>query len=638
MAERTVRTQVPLHARPLDRFVREARRFAATIRLIYGDKQADGKNVLQLLLLAVPAGADVRLQVEGSDEEPALRTLASQLEADEPDAPTKPTPQPTPVQAESIQAVPGAPGVAVGRALRPRAAAVAEQPATSPRKELERLEQALLAAERVTAALIDDDDPFCDIFRAQQTLLGDPDLRGELERAVQGGRPAHEAAGWAFAELQRRFDGLGPGFAAERHCDVADVRDRLLEALVGHADHQPGDGPTVLVLDEATPSRMATLDLEQVVGVVSTRGGPTSHAAIVARGRGIPLVFAAAPRLSSITDGQWLQLDGECGTIEPLPDGEARRRRSIGQQRPLSTGACVTSDNHPVTLRANLGAPGELEVARRGGAHGCGLLRTELLFAGRRGAPTVEEQVAAYARVARALAPHPVVVRLFDAGSDKPLPFLPANEQERNPALGLRGVRLLLRHRQVLARQLEAVGQARVESSCDLRVMIPMLNDVAELAQVRELAPDGLPLGAMVETPAAALLARSIAAQVSFVSIGSNDLTQYTLAADRQLSAAGGSLLHPAVLQLVACTVAAARAAHVECSVCGELAGDAGVAPLLVGLGVTTLSVAPPRLARIAAAIRRWASSELEELARRALALQDPVELDRLIRDSLKGT
>jgi len=626
MGRETIRTGVALHARPLDAFVRMARGFEATIQLIHGERQADGKNVLQLLLLAVPAGAEVTLVVDGPDEDHALQALGLQLRAGEEDTPPAAASSASPIHATS-----GAPGRAVGLATRPaRQELDTPEQVGTPAQERRRLVQALDAATRATDALIDEEDPFSDIFRAQHTMLEDPTLRGDLVRLVQQGQGARQAVLQTFARLQGSFDALGPGFAAQRHADVADLRDRLLEALgaPAWAPAPPVDDPLVLLLEEATPARMATLDPRRVSGVVSTRGGPTSHAAIVARGRGILLLFAPRSTVDRIQDGQWLLLDGDSGTIELLTEAEARRQQPAGLTPPTPIHRPSTRDGHPVVLRANLGAPGELALARQAGAQGCGLLRTELLFAGRVEAPSVDEQVTAYARIARAMAPHPVVVRLFDGGADKPLSFLP--EENSGP----RGIELLLRHPIVLRHQLQAVNRARLETGCDLRLMVPMVCDVTDLQPLQPLLPPGLPLGVMVETPAAALLAGSIAARVSFLSIGSNDLTQYTLAVDRQHATATsrpGAGLHPAVARLMAATARAAREAKVECSVCGELAADPRVAPLLVGLGITTLSMSPSCLAPVAAAIVRWPRDRLEQLGRRALELEDPLQLQRLL-------
>jgi phosphoenolpyruvate-protein phosphotransferase len=638
MPERAVRTKVPLHARPLDRFVRAARGFSAAIRVTYNHKSADGRNVLQLLLLAVPAGAEIVIHAEGPDADVALSTLCDQVGADPPAEGEQ-----APEHSSVLQGVPGASGAGVGVARFEVRLDVAPAEAGTLEEERERLERAFSSAEELTTQLVDGDDPFCDIFGGQLTLLGDPALRRDLLQAVAEGASARSALVSVFSSLEQKFDALESSFAADRHADVADVRDRLLDALtredlpqdeedeLGHAD--------VLVLREATPSRMATVDTQRVSAVISERGGPTSHAAIVSRGRGIPLVFIGPGMLEGkVDEGQWVFVDGDQGTIEPLAEDEVRRRRPTRLERPVEEGAipCATTDGKVVRLRVNLGAPGELAMARRVGAEGCGLLRTELLYFGHAEPPTALEQARAYTRVARALAPDPVLVRLFDAGSDKPLPFLPTDEEEPNPALGRRGLRLLLRHPRVLEDQLSAIHKAREQGADNLRAMIPMVTDLSELEEVSEAllnacGPYGQapPLGAMIETPAAAMLAGSLARRLDFVSIGSNDLRQYTLASDR--AAAAGPTVHPAELALIARVAAAAREAGIECGLCGELAGDPHVAPLLCGLGITSLSMAPPRIIAVRAAIRCRAWSELEELARRALALEDPRELEKLI-------
>jgi len=285
---------------------------------------------------------------------------------------------------------------------------------------------------------------------------------------------------------------------------------------------------------------------------------------------------------------------------------------------------------------ANLGAPGDLAAALEAGCDGCGLLRTELLYQGRTEAPSVEEQADAYGRVAAALAPRPVVVRLFDAGSDKPLAFLPGSpDHEPNPALGLRGLRLLRRHPRVLDDQLEAIARARDLTSSDISALVPMVVEPGDVALVRRAAADRCPVGAMIETPAAAALARAVAAEAAFLSVGTNDLTQYVLAADRQTGGMAG--LHPAVLRVMAGVARAAQEAGVPCSVCGELAGDARAAPLLAGLGLT-LSVAPALISRVRHLLEGWTREARGLLATQALELDDAQALDDLLRQNVKRT
>jgi multiphosphoryl transfer protein len=634
-SEVTVRTAVALHARPLDAFVRLARTFEATITVhLGGARQADGKTVIKLLLLAVPAGAEVTLTAEGEDAEAALAALGALLQgsreggdasrrADAATAAPAVSGASRRPSEQTITGAPGAPGIARGRALREAAeGSDQDQPAGTPDEERARFDAALAAARAATAALIDDDDPFSDIFRAQSTLLDDATIVEAVAVQLTKGAAAGAAVRTAFAELGAQFEALGAGFAAERHADVADVRDRILEAL-GHARLVARDDgradPLVLLLEEATPSRVAGLDPARVAALVSARGGPTSHAAIVARARRVPLVFAPAALTAEIVDGAPLEVDGAAGTLTPLSadaDLGADADLDAGARAQTATADLVTA-GHTITLRANLGAPGDLELAAQLGCQGCGLLRTELLFAGRAQSPSVEDQARAYARVADKLAPHPVNVRLFDAGSDKPLPFLPTPAAEPNPALGLRGLRLLERYPAVLRDQLEALALARRQSGLDLRAMVPMVVDADDLRRVRALLAglgddgegDALPLGAMIETPAAVELIDELLQVCAFVSIGSNDLAQYTLAADREARQAYGAA-HPALLRQIERVAAAARAAGVECSVCGELAGDPEGAPLLVQRGVTVLSLSPAQAPVVRGALARSASGE----------------------------
>ncbi len=571
MVERTIRTGRALHARPLDQFVRLARRHGCAIRLAHGAKSADGRNVTQLLLLGIPAGAEVRLSCDGPGELEAIAALAGLLTGAEPHA--EPPPAPLSATATGIHSAvvprlvlewtPGAPGIGVGR-LRRAARPVVEPgtPPLPPAEERARLERALASARTATDALIGgEDDPFCDIFRAQRTLLEDPALaQGLLARLEAAPLSAEGAVVAEFAAIEARFSELGTVFAAERHADVADVRDRILEALgISIAEGLGEEERIVLVLREATPSRMAVLDLARIAAVISERGGPTSHAAIVARGRGIPLVFARGETaaLDPAADGERLMVDGTNGVIAWLGEFQEPAAAPPPERAGVALGPARTADGERIYLRANLGAPGDLGLARQNGCDGCGLLRSELLFAGRRDPPTIEEQARAYERVAIALAPSPTVVRLFDAGSDKPLAFLPAPGDEPNPALGRRGVRLLLAHPEILGAQLEAVALARHRCQGAISALVPMVSDLAQLDRVLALAPRELPVGVMIETPAAVLLARSLASRAAFVSVGSNDLYQYLLARDRT-RASGGA--HPALIRAIALAVREARA------------------------------------------------------------------------------
>ncbi len=622
-----LRTAMALHARPLDRFVRAARRFDAQITVRCGEKVADGKNVMQLLLLAVSKDQVITLEVQGEDEAAAVAALAPLLESDAPQPPAEDLTSP------EVDSMP--PGRIIGLAQWDQLIKLSPRPLGSSAEEGQLLREGLTSAMKATEALITDEDPFSDIFRAQLTLMQDPTLIPEMLTYVGRGKRAEEALLASFAALERSFAALGEGFAAQRHADVVDVRDRILDSL-GHPDQEGGQEsrqPVILILEEATPSRVASLDKERVAGVVSLRGGSTSHAAIVARGRGIPLFFLAASELAGISGGDAIQIDLSSGAITPY-SGEVPALTPRFQPRSDASGGAQLEEGEAIKIRVNLGAPGDLELAKSLQCDGCGVLRTELLFARHGEAPSVDEQADAYERLGRAFAPHPVIVRLFDASSDKPLAFLAGKPHEANPALGHCGLRLLRANPSILRTQLAAIEQARERSGYDLRALVPMVVDPADVAAVAaEAGPQAVPLGAMIETPAAAVLAAGIARQAAFLSIGTNDLSQYVLASDRHGTALKLGL-HPAVLRMIAGVVAAAEAARIECSICGELAGDPLVAPLLVGLGVRVLSVAPAQVSLVRQAVAGRPRESLRQLARRALEFDDADTLQHFIERS----
>lgn len=644
----------PLHARPLDRFVRACRGYPCAVTLTYGDKRADGKNVVQLLLLAVPRGAEVTLACDGEEAERACEELTALLRqpahGEGPSAPL--TALGTPPWGSymlgplTLRGRPGAPGLGLGLIQRERTRGADSRPTGSAEEELGRLERAFEAARRATEALIVEDDPFCDIFQAQHTLLGDPALEASVRQQLEEtGLSADGAVERAFGELELQFSELTSEFAAQRHADIADIRHRLLDALGLDSQADPGSGggeQVVYLVHEARPSQLVMLDRSRVAAVISHRGGPTSHAAIVARGRGIPLIFASEALLEAVRDGERVLVNGTSGWLRrlgsenPAVDADlAALLPGAGMdeaERAFTHGPTRTADGTRVLLRANLGAPGDLAAALAMECEGCGLLRTELLFAGRMHAPSMSEQAGAYARIAAALRPHPLVIRLFDAGSDKPLPFLPGDPEEANPALGLRGVRLLLRHPEITARQLGAIAEAGRRAGTEVRPLLPMVVDPLDVERILELAPEGCRPGVMIETPASAVMAEELAEVAAFFSVGTNDLSQYVLAADR-LGEGAEMGIHPALLRLVHRSAEAAREAGIECSVCGELAGDPRVAPLLLGLGVGSLSLPPPMVPALRAALARLSRARMAELAERALALGNAPALSELLAE-----
>ncbi|NUP77548.1 MAG: phosphoenolpyruvate--protein phosphotransferase, partial [Nonomuraea sp.] len=433
-----------------------------------------------------------------------------------------------------------------------------------------------------------------EILEALAMMAGDPMLREEAEGRVRDGLDAAHALDAAFATHKDALAALG-GYLAERAADLDDLRARAVAYVLGlpmPGVPDPGH-PFVLVAEDLSPADTAGLG-PRVLALVTERGGPTSHTAILARGRGLPAVVACTG-VSALPDGTVISVDGVTGEIVTgltgeeaalVMDADRRDRARLA----ASAGPGRTADGHPVKLLLNIGSAADL----RPGAEGVGLFRTEFLFLDRRQAPSREEQVAAYAEVFAC--GQPVIVRTLDAGTDKPLPFLGLPE-EPNPALGVRGLRVDRVLPGVLDAQLDAIAEAARATGADVRVMAPMVTTVGEAAAFARRARErGIArVGVMVEVPAAALQADALLAEVDFLSIGTNDLAQYTFAADRQHPGLSDLLdpAQPALLRLIAMCAEAGLRTGKAVGVCGEAAGDPAIAPLLVGLGVTSLSMAP---------------------------------------------
>ncbi|MEN5075959.1 phosphoenolpyruvate--protein phosphotransferase [Isoptericola cucumis] len=466
-----------------------------------------------------------------------------------------------------------------------------------------------------------------DVLSVTAALPADPTLASDAERRVRAGSRTAERAVWEAADaLAAQLEPLGPPLS-ERARDVRDVRDRVVAELTGvRPPGVPAPGhPFVLVADDLAPADTATLDPAVVVGIVTSGGGPTSHTAILARTLGIPAVVAVQGA-ADIVEGETVVLDGGAGTVLRDPsDDEVRAARDAVRVERVFDGHGRTSDGHRVELLANVADPEAAQAAVAANAEGVGLFRTEFCFLGRDTEPSVAEQVAAYRGVLAAFGGKKVVVRTLDAGADKPLPFVTADD-EPNPALGVRGLRTAVRHPEVLDRQLQAIAEAAAAESADVSVMAPMVATVPEtVAFVDACERLGLSrAGVMVEVPAAALRSRSIFARATFGSIGTNDLTQYAMAADRMLGdlAPLSTSWQPAVLELVRATCDGAAAHGRPVGVCGEAAADAVLAPVLVGLGVRSLSMTPRALADVAAVLARVSFVRCRELAH--LALEQP--------------
>jgi phosphotransferase system enzyme I (PtsI) len=473
-----------------------------------------------------------------------------------------------------------------------------------------------------------------DVLEAQAFMAEDPTLKDDVNDRIDAGRTADRAVFEAFVQFRDLLISMG-GYMGERATDLDDVSQRVRAHLLGVP--APGvptpDYPFVLVARDLAPADTALLDLDRVLALITSDGGPTSHTAILAREKSIVAVVGTRGALC-LEDGETVIVDASTGvvTVDPT-DAEcaavvtAVESRAAASVVPVGPGALA--DGTPIPLLANLGSVDKLSDAVEKGAEGVGLFRTEFLFLDSDTAPTIEDQQAKYTALFAAFPGKKVVVRALDAGADKPLSFL-NDEPEENPALGLRGLRALRAHESILRDQLTAIANAAAVTTADAWVMAPMVSTVEEaryfVALAKELGVSTA--GVMVEVPAAALLADRILAESDFASIGTNDLTQYTLAADRLLGSVASfqDPWHPAVLRLVGEVGNAGAALGKPVGICGEAAADPLLAVVLVGLGATSLSMSPAALADVRAELARFTKAQTQEFAELALSANSAVE------------
>lgn len=653
-----VRRPLGLHARPAAAVAAASRRFRAEVLVETGSSVASARSVVGLLSLGVVHGEVVRLRASGPDAGKALAALARVLEAEEGHelaAPLPSSPRPARGEARVFPGVPAAPGCAAGPVARlvrvePEVAEKGEDERTERRRLDVALEEAKVQLRALEARLgADAGSEHAEIFEAHVALLDDPLLLGEADHEIAAGR----SAAWAFREAVHRYaDRISripnPALAA-RAADLRDAGSRVLRVLTGTASSAPSPPEgSIVVAEDLSPSEAATLGRGGVAGFCTMSGGATSHAALLARSMGIPAVAGVDARALEVPEGTAAVLDGDAGELRLSPDEAereairdrcARRAARRNADRLMAREPAVTKDGARVAVLANAGSLADAEEAVAAGAEGIGLLRSELLFLDRANVPSEDEQEAVYRAVAEAVGEgRPVVVRTFDAGGDKPLRWLPLPEEE-NPALGERGLRVFLDRPDLLRTQLRAL--LRVPPEYDVRVTFPMVAMLEEwrdaLAaledeRVRLDAPRRL-AGMTVEVASAAILADAFLEEAGFVTVGTNDLTQFTLAMDRghpRLSPRADAL-DPAVLHLVARTAGAARKRGIPAAVCGALAGDLAAVPLLLGLGVGELSVGTAQVPSVKARVRELSLDGCRALAVRALEATTAAEVRTLL-------
>lgn len=465
------------------------------------------------------------------------------------------------------------------------------------------------------------------ILQAIAMFASDPSLAENIKNLVNGGKTGERAVLEGFAQVEEMFKMIG-GYQAERAADLHDVGQRVIAELRGVA--APGvpesDDPFVLVAEDLSPADTSTLDLTKTLAIVTSQGGPTSHTAILARARGIVSVVSAA-EAADLKDGEQVIVNAAKGEVVTEPTDEEIKQAEAAKAhaakaKELRGQAGGTKDGHLVPLLANLGKPADAKTALEYGAEGVGLFRSEFLFIGNSEPPSVEEQTKAYTELLSQFPGKKVVIRMLDAGADKPLPFL-TPEDEPNPALGLRGLRTLREHKEVLEGQLKALAAADAQTDADLWVMAPMVADEYEADYFVKLGKSfGLKkVGAMAEVPSIALMADKVAEVADFVSIGTNDLTQYTMAADRTLGSVAGyqTAWHPAVLRAIKLICDAGNAKGMPVGVCGEAAADPDLAVVLTGLGVNSLSMTPVALDDVRAQLAEVTFEEAQAKAKAAL-------------------
>ncbi len=635
-----------LHARPAARLVEAVRKHDARVTLYHGDRHASALSAVGLLGLGLGHGTTVRIQASGAQAAAALAEVIAFLNDATPEETPVDVPEPVRGEGPGLGGVPAAPGLAVGPIHRlTRAAIPVETQAGTEEEERTRLNEALDTVREGLARAAAAGGARGGVMAAHGAMLADPTLTDAALAVIGRGMSAGVAWQEAITEQVAVLLSSGDRRIAERADDLRDLERHVLAALAG----LPIEGPSVpsgaiLVAEDLLPSQVAALDAAVVAGIALVKGGPTSHAAILAAGMGLPMAVAFGDSLAALEDGRVIVLDADRGLIDPAPDAEAQdqvrdtiaRRKAEMQAARAAQGPCRMADGTRIEMFANLGSVADAEAAVAEGAEGCGLLRTEFLFLERATAPTRDEQARDYQAIADALGDRPMIVRLLDVGGDKPAPYMDLPVEE-NPALGLRGIRVSLADPQLLEDQVGAI--LAVRQPC--RIMAPMIASLSELEAVRavvERQGGKAEVGVMIETPAAAISADILARKADFFSIGTNDLTQYTLAMDRGNAAvaAGVDGLHPAVLRLIGTTCDGAAKHDTPVGVCGSLAADRLAVPILLGLGVTELSVPPARVAAIKALVGKLDMVKCRAAAIAALALSSAAAVRAHITNMLQ--
>ena len=659
-----------LHARPAAVLASLAKGFRSSIKLQLGDQQANARSITAIMALDVRSGAVVHLLASGPDARAAIDKIAPVIAQGLGDEGCTPAPAPATTTVAPESALPSqrkstdpdllfgvacSPGLAVGQVFQVRRGMI-EVTEEGAGVEIERgklsaaIETAKGQLEALRAQLQAKADPAkAAIFAAHEELIEDPDLLEIVDSAIAKGKSAE--FGWkkAFTTHADRLAALRNPLLAQRANDLRDVGLRVLGILTGEETKAPDYPPnTILIAEDLTPSDTAALDRTRVMGFATTRGGATSHGAILARSLGIPALAGVEPAALEIPNGTSVVLDGSKGTLRLNPPPEEITRIRSAQERAEKQRKedlahahepAVTLDGKRIEVVANIGGLKEATQVSALGGEGVGLLRSEFLFMERSTPPSEDEQFEAYKAIAQAIGKeHPLVIRTLDVGGDKPLAYLPIPKED-NPFLGERGVRVALDRPEILRIQLRAI--LRASAFGRVSVMFPMISSLEEIRDAKAILAEEsqrlgiapIPAGIMVEVPVTAVMAAQFANEADFFSIGTNDLTQYTLAMDRGHPKLAPRIdgLSPGVLHLINHTVRGGHAANRPVAVCGGIASDVHGVPILIGLGVDELSISLPAIPAIKGQIRKLRLDECRELAQKALAAESAADVRALI-------
>jgi len=675
--EITINNETGLHARPAKTLVNLVKQFKSEILIWHGEKKANAKSLISVLTLGASKGSQLRIQVNGDDEDNALAQIESAILSGLGEGETSnetqarplsaPIAKPESVPAEdkkpdttnTLKGVAAAPGIAIGPIFQfQRQEVVINEVSDGLVITWERLQDALARAREqlnsLNQQMIEKGlKAEAAIFDAHLELLDDPELTEAIQAHMEKGQDALRAWKETIEDNAIIVAALNDPILSARADDLRDVGRRVMRIMLGMDDKNDSmpEIPSVIVARELSPSDTVSFNPDLVLGFCIVNGGPTSHTAILAKALGLPAIVGIHESVLGLESGTAIIMNGTDGTItiSPSPDelktAEQTRDRWLERRRTAleqANAPAITADGHHVEVVGNAGSLSDAEKALKMGAAGIGLLRTEFLFLERTTAPTEDEQFDVYRSIAETMGKLPVIVRTLDVGGDKPLPYIEM-QHEDNPFLGERGIRLCLNRPELFRQQLRAILRAAPHGN--LRIMFPMVGDIDEWRQARAILDElqqalnipRIEAGIMIEVPSAALIADVFAREVDFFSIGTNDLTQYTLAMDRMHPALANKQdgLHPAVLKLIAQTIDGAHKHGKWVGICGELGADPYAVPVLIGLGIDELSINTPSVPLVKAQIRALKVPELQSLARQALECATAQEVRELVKKQL---